>query len=43
VKLALGDHPLADALRGLGLADATPLLSAWSEHMTGSFGASEKL
>jgi hypothetical protein len=43
VKLELGDHPLAEALRGLGLADATPLLSAWSEHMTGSFGASEKL
>jgi hypothetical protein len=43
VTLELGDHPIADELRALGLADATPLLSAWSEHMTGSFGPSEKL
>jgi hypothetical protein len=43
VKLELGDHPVADELRSLGLPDATPLLSAWSEHMTGSFGASKKL
>ena len=43
VELELGDHPLADELRALGLADAQPLLSAWTEHMTGSFGASTKL
>lgn len=43
VELELGDHPIADELRGLGLPEATPLLSAWSEHMTGSFGPSEKL
>jgi hypothetical protein len=43
VVLELGDHPIADELRSLGLPDAAPLLSAWSEHMTGSFGASTKL
>jgi len=43
VELELGDHPIADELRGLGLDHATPLLSNWSEHMTGSFGPSEKL
>ena len=43
VELQLGEHAIADALRSLGLPDAAPLLSAWSEHMTGSFGASEKL
>jgi hypothetical protein len=43
VVLELGDHPVADELRSLGLETAAPLLSAWSEHMTGSFGASEKL
>jgi hypothetical protein len=43
VKLELGDHPIADELRALGLPEAPPLLSAWSEHMRGSFGASEKL
>ena len=43
VELTLGDHAIADELRALGLADATPLLSAWTEHMTGSFGPSEKL
>ena len=43
VVLELGDHPIADELRSLGLPDATPLLSAWSEHMSGSFGASTKL
>ncbi len=43
VALELGDHPLADELRSLGLEDAVPLLSAWSEHMRGSFGASTKL
>jgi hypothetical protein len=43
VTLELGDHPIADELRSLGLESATPLLSAWSEHMRGSFGQSEKL
>jgi hypothetical protein len=43
VVLELGDHPIADELRSLGLPDAAPLLSAWSEHMTGSFGASTEL
>ena len=43
VKLVLGNHALADELRGLGLETATPLLSAWSEHMRGSFGLSHKL
>ncbi len=43
VVLELGDHPIAEELRSLGLPDAVPLLSAWSEHMTGSFGASTKL
>ncbi|MBJ22455.1 MAG: acetoacetate decarboxylase family protein [bacterium] len=42
VVLELGDHPLADELRALGLPTATPLLSAWTEHMRGSFGKSEK-
>jgi len=43
VVLELGDHPLADELRGLGLADASPILSTWTEHMTGSFGTPQKL
>ena len=43
VELLLGDHPIADELRGMGLPEATPLLSAWTEHMRGSFGPSEKL
>ena len=43
VTLELGNHPLADELRGLGLESATPILSVWSEHMRGSFGACEKL
>ena len=43
VTLELGDHPIAAELRGLGLDTAAPLLSAWSEHMFGEFGASEKL
>lgn len=41
--LELGDHPIADELRSLGLESATPLVSAWSEQMYGSFGACEKL
>ena len=43
VTLVLGDHPLADELRSLGLETATPLVSAWSEHMFGRFGVCEKL
>jgi hypothetical protein len=43
VELVLGDHPIADELRNLGLPEATPILSAWSEHMRGSFGAPVKL
>ena len=43
VVLELGDHRLAGELRSLGLETATPILSAWTEHMRGSFGASEKL
>lgn len=42
-ELVLGDHPLADELRSLGLPDAPPLLSAWSEHMRGSFGPSTRI
>ncbi len=43
VTLELGDHPIADELRSLGVESAAPLLSNWSEHMRGSFGKSEKL
>jgi hypothetical protein len=43
VELVLGDHPIADALRSLGLPDRPPLLSSWSEHFTGTFGEIEKL
>jgi len=43
VVLVLGDHPIADELRSLGADTATPLLSAWTEHMRGSFGKSVKL
>jgi hypothetical protein len=43
VALVLGDHPIADELRSLGLPDTAPLLSAWTEHMSGSFGPSQKL
>lgn len=43
VSLELGDHALAEELRSLGLEGATPILSAWTEHMRGSFGASHKL
>ena len=38
VELKLGEHPIATELRGLGLEEATPVLSVWTEHMTGSFG-----
>jgi hypothetical protein len=40
--LELGDHPLADALRSLGLPKP-PMLVTWVPHMKGSFGAPEKL
>lgn len=42
VSLELGDHPLADALRGLGLPTA-PLLATWTEAMHGSFAAPRPL
>ena len=34
---------LADELRSLGLPNEAPLLSAWTEHMSGSFDPSVKL
>ena len=43
VELALGDHPIADELRELGVEGATPIISTWTEHMTGSFGRPQKL
>ncbi len=43
VELTLGDHPIAQELRNLGLADATPIVSTWTEHMTGRFGRAKKL
>ncbi|MFP8878987.1 MAG: acetoacetate decarboxylase family protein [Myxococcota bacterium] len=43
VVLELGDHPLADELGGLGLGESSPILSTWTEHMTGSFGTPRKL
>ncbi|MCB1704096.1 MAG: acetoacetate decarboxylase family protein [Halioglobus sp.] len=43
VTLELGSHPLAEELRSLGLDTAEPILSAWTEHMKGSFGPSTKL
>ena len=43
VELKLGEHPIATELRGLGLEEATPVLSVWTEHMTGSFGTPRKL
>lgn len=42
VALALGEHPIADDLRALGLP-APPLMSSWTEHMRGSFGAPRAL
>jgi hypothetical protein len=41
-RLELGDHPLADDLRSLGLPKRA-LLCAWTEHMRASFDAPEKL
>ena len=43
VVLELGDHPLAEELRQLGLAESSPILSTWTENMTGSFGTPRKL
>lgn len=42
VILRLGMHPLAGALRTLGLP-AAPLMSSWTEHMRGTFGPPERL
>jgi len=41
-SLELGDHPVADALRSLGLP-TPPALVTWVPHMKGTFGAAEKL
>lgn len=43
VELTLGDHPIAEQLRGLGLEGATPVVSTFTEHMSGSFGTPRKL
>ena len=43
VVLELGDHPIAEELRGLGLEDQRPILSTWTENMQGSFGTPRKL
>jgi hypothetical protein len=40
--LELGDHEIAGALRSLGLPKP-PVVVTWVPHMTGSFGAAEKL
>ena len=42
VELTLGTHPLAEELRRLGLP-GTPMMSTWTEHMRGTFGAPRKL
>jgi hypothetical protein len=41
-RLELGPHPLADALRSLGLPGPA-LMTMWTEHMRGRFDAPEKL
>jgi len=41
-ELTLGDHPIAEELRSLGLPKS-PFLTTWTEHMTGSFGAPRRL
>lgn len=41
-SLELGDHEIAEALRGLGLPKP-PAVVTWVPHMTGTFGAPEKL
>lgn len=43
VVLELGNHPIADELRSLGLPGVTPILSLWAEHMFGTFSGSTKL
>lgn len=42
VQLILGDHPIADDLRRFGLP-APAMLSAWTGHMRGDFGAPQRL
>jgi hypothetical protein len=42
VSLELGDHPIAEELRKLGLP-RDPILTNWAEHMRGSFGPSRPL
>ena len=39
VELELGTHPVATQLAALGLRDAPVILSTWTEHMQGTFGA----
>lgn len=41
-ELRLGDHPIADELRGLGLP-RRPLMTTWMEHMRARFDPPEKL
>lgn len=41
-RLRLGDHPVAEQLRGLGLP-RRPLVSTWIGHLTFEVGAPEKL
>ena len=41
-RLELGDHAIADELRGLGLP-GRPLMTTWMEHMRGRFEAPRKL
>jgi hypothetical protein len=43
VTLELGSHPIADALRSLGLPDAPIQLTTWTEHMNGRFEAPSRL
>lgn len=42
VELTLGDHPMADSLRRLGLPKA-PLMAVWMEHMHATFDAAQPL
>jgi len=42
VELTLGDHPLAEELRSLGLPKP-PLMSVWTEHMSAVFEAPTKV
>jgi hypothetical protein len=41
-ELTLGDHPIADELRTLGLPKRA-LMTMWMEHMHGSFEAAQAL